>query len=185
MASEDDAAATEAEPKKNPVASVAGQIPRLPTGQHAALRRMYLTRNRPDEAIGVVMGLLHRAGVSQPEWSNQAAFDRWSLLAHVAALLSGTAVLAPHAPGRKLGRALWEAGYSENRLMRLTSARGPALYDQVRRAARFLAKAGQVPVDLQTIHHLISDHPATAETARFEIARAYYDAGHARKGDAQ
>lgn len=184
MPSNNEAPAEDAPPKKNAVASVAGQIPRLPTGQHAALRRMYLTRNRPDEAIGVVMGLLHRAGVSQIEWNSQAAFDRWSLLAHVAALLSGTAAQAPHAPGRKLGRALWEAGYSENRLMRLTSTRGPALDDQVRRAAQFLAKAGQVPVDLQTIHQLISDNPATAETARFEIARAYYDAEHARKGDA-
>lgn len=186
MVSDADTTTVEAAPEtKDPVASIAGQIPRLPTGQRAALRRMYLTQNRPDEAIGVVMGLLRRAGVPQAEWIDQPAFKRWSLLAHVAALLSGTAALAPHAPGRKLGRALWEAGYSENRQMRLTSARGPALDDQIRRAAQYLAKAGAIPVDLRTVRQLLSADPAQAEQARFTIARDYYDADHAHKGDAQ
>lgn len=186
MASDTETAAAQSAPKdKDPVASIAGQIPHLPTGSRSALRRMYLTQNRRDETIGVVMGLLHRAGVARAEWHDPAAFERWSLLAHVASVLSGTAAQAPHAPGRKFGRALWEAGYSENRQMRLTSARGPALDDQVRLAAQFLAKAGEVPVDLRTIHHLTSADPARAETARFDIARDYYDAKHSGKGDAQ
>jgi hypothetical protein len=189
MASDIDAAIAESEPekpkKKDPVASIAGQIPHLPAGQRAALRRMYLTRNRPGEAIGVVMGLLHRAGVPQLEWIDPATFERWSLLAHVAAVLSGTAAQAPHAPGRKLGRALWDAGYSEKRQMRLTSARGAALDDQVRLAAQFLARAGEGPVNLWTIRQLIGDDPVQAERARFEIARDYYDAEHNGRGDAQ
>jgi len=187
MASDADGAAAEAAPaKKDPVASIAGQIPHLPTGQRAALRRMYLTQNRrPGDAAGVVMGLLHRAGVPQLDRIGEAAFARWSLLAHVAAVLSGTAAQTPHAPGRGLGRALWEAGYSENRQMRLTSARGPALDDQVRLAARFLAKAGKVPVNLWTIRDLIGGNPERAETARFTIARDFYDAGRAGRGDAQ
>lgn len=183
MASDAEPSAVEAVAgKKDPVASIAGQIPQLPTGARAALRRMYLTRS--DEAIGVVMGLLHRAGVPQAAWVDPAAFGRWQLLAHVAALLSGTAALAPHAPGRKLGHALSKAGYSENRLMRLTSAKGPALHDQVRRATQFLAKAGAAPIDLRTMDQLLSADPARAEKARFQIARDYYDSEHARKGDA-
>lgn len=184
MASNAEAARTAPE-KKDPVASIAGQIPHLPTGQRAALRRMYLTRNRPDEAVGVVMGLLHRAGVPHLERIDQAPFERWSLLAHVAAILSGTAAQAPHVPHRSFGRALWEAGYSENRQMRLTSAHGPALDDQVRLAAQFLARAGTGPIDLWTIRRLIGDDSVQAEAARLEIARDYYNAEHAGKGDAQ
>lgn len=184
MASDANDAPTEGAPAtKDPVASIAGQIPHLPTGQRAALRRMYLTRNRPDEAIGVVMGLLHRAGVPHSERISLSSFERWSLFAHVAAVLSGTAAKAPHAPGRSLGRALWKAGYSENRQMRLTSARGPALEDQARLAAQFLAKAGEMPVDLWTIWNLIGDDPDKTEAAQFEIARDYYGAAHAGKGE--
>lgn len=186
MASNADAPTVQAAPeKKDPVASIAGQIPHLPTGQRAALRRMYLIRNRRNEAIGVVMGLLHRAGVPQLEWGDPASFGRWGLLAHVAAVLSGTAARAPHAPGRKLGRALWAAGYSENRLMRLTSARGAVLDDQVRLAAQFLARAGEMPINLWTIRQLTGDDPAKAEAARLEVAGDYYKAGYAAKGDAQ
>lgn len=169
--------------RKDPLASLAGQIAYLPNGERAFLRRMYLAGNRPERAVGVVMGLLHRAGVPSAVWRNEKAFGRWCLLAHVAALLSGTAGLAPHAPGRRLGQALFTAGYSENRLLRLTAARGLALEDQVRCATRYLAQAGMVPVDLRTIYDLISDDSARAERARLDIARDYYGAAHASEGD--
>jgi CRISPR type I-E-associated protein CasB/Cse2 len=86
----------------------------------------------------------------------------------------------PHAPGRGFGRALHEAGYSENRLMRLTAARGDALVDQVLRAGRYLAQAGAVPINLRTVHDLIADEPARAEAARLRIARDYYTAEYSR-----
>lgn len=169
-------AAPEPAPKKDAVASLAGQIPYLSTGDRAALRRMMLTGSA--DADGVVIGLLHRAGVAEAGWRSDAAFSRWRLIAHVAAVLSGTAALPPHAPGRRVGRALFAARYSENRLLRLTSARGTALDDQVIRAARFLAQAGEGPVDLNTIRDLVGGQADRAEHARLRIARDYYSAQH-------
>ena len=169
------------ERRKDEIASVAGQISHLSNGGRAALRRAYLVHARATE--GIIVGLLHRAGVAEAGWRSERAFARWRLLAHVAALLSGTAETAPHAPSRPFGRALHEAGYSENRLMRLTAARGPALVDQIVRAARFLAQAGAAPVDLHVVYNLASDDPARAEAARLRIARDYYAADHASAGD--
>ena len=128
----------------------------------------------------MVVGLLHRAEVTVPEQS--LAFAPWRLLAHVAALLSGTGGEQPHAPGRRLGTALHAAGYSENRLLRLTAARGPALHDQIIRAARMLAHAGQAPVNLWTLLHLAGRDRDRAEEARIRIAQDYYAAA-ARSGE--
>lgn len=173
-------AAAEAPAKpKDPVASLAGQVPHLSTGDRAALRRIYLTGSR--KADGVVVGLLHRAGVEAPERAE--AFAPWRLLAHVAALLSGTGGEQPHAPGRRLGAALQAAGYSENRLLRLTAARGPALHDQIVRAARMLAQGGQEPVNLWTLLHLAGRDPDKAEEARIRIAQDYYSAQARSEGD--
>lgn len=170
-------------PRKDEIASIAGQIPRLPAGDRAALRRAMLTGAKAD---GVVIGLLHRAGVPETGWRGPAALGRWRLLAHVAAVLSGTAAAPPHDPRRPFGRALHEAGYSELRLMRLTAARGPALADQVVRAARFLAQANARAVDLWAVRNLVSDDAERAERARLRIARDYYgaehQAEHAKKG---
>jgi CRISPR type I-E-associated protein CasB/Cse2 len=166
-------AATEDEPK-DPVASIAGQVPHLSTGDRAALRRLYLTQGRRHDAEGIVEGLLYRAGVvlgDQP-----GARDPWRLLAHVAALLSGTGAQQPHAPGRRLGRALFEAGLSENRFLRLTTVRGSALEGQIVRAARMLAQAGQTPVDLWPFLHLAGTNPDKADEARVRIAQDYYAA---------
>lgn len=149
-------------------------MPGLTTGDRAALRRLYLTRSPAAE--GVVIGLLHRAEVPEAEW-REPAFARWQLLAHVAAVLSGTSGAAPHAPTASFGRALHAAGYSEHRLMRLTSARGAALEDQIVRAARYLAQDRQVPVDLWEVRNLLSVE--RAEAARLKIARDYYAAHHA------
>ena len=157
---------------KDPVASIAGQVPHLSTGDRAALRRIYLTQS--NKADGVVVGLLHRAGVPVPE--RAGAFAPWRLLAHVAALLSGTGGEQPHAPQRRLGTALHAAGYSENRLLRLTAARGPALHDQIVRAARMMAQGGHGPVNLWTLLHLAGRDPDKAEEARIRIAQDYYSA---------
>ena len=169
--------------KKDELTSLAGKVPHLPTGDQAALRRMMLTGSRGAE--GVVIGLLRRAGVPEAGWRSDTAFARWKLIAHVAAVLSGTGRIAPHAPGKRLGRALFAAGYSENRLMRLTSARGPALTDQMIRAARFLAQAGEAPVDLRPLHDLLSPSSEVTARARLRIARDYYSAQHAGEKDSQ
>ncbi|WP_375288764.1 type I-E CRISPR-associated protein Cse2/CasB [Sphingomonas sp.] len=157
---------------KDPVASIAGQVAHLSTGDRARLRRLYLTRSH--EADGVVVGLLHRAGVAVS--AREEVFAPWRLLAHVAALLAGTAAAQPHALGRRLGTALHASGLSENRLLRLTAARGPALHAQIVRAARLLAQAGEAPVNLWTLHHLAGRDPDLAEAARIRIAQDYYAA---------
>ena len=170
-----------AEKKKDPVASLCGQVPHLSTGDRAALRRLFLTRS--EMAAGVVTGLLLRAGLPEAGSLPEAAFGRWQLLAHVAAVLSGTAAIPPHRPGGSLGRALHAANYSDHRLIRLTSARGPALVDQIVHAARFLAAAGQAPVDLWPLHNLSSTTYGTADAARLRIAQDFYAAQYASRKD--
>lgn len=157
---------------KNPVESIAGQIPYLSTGDRALLRRMYLTESH--EADGVVIRLMYRAGLTAP--SDPRAFAPWRLLAHCAALLSGTGGLYPHSTGRRLGAAMQDIGLSENRLMRLTSARGKGLEAQVIRVMRMLAQKGQAPVNLHTLFALIGHDPDKAEDARIRIAKDYYAA---------
>ncbi|PEQ12678.1 hypothetical protein B2G71_10250 [Novosphingobium sp. PC22D] len=166
-------------PPKDPVASIGGQLPHLSTGNRSALRRMFLTKSA--DADGVVMGLLSAAEVPDAEWRSPASLKRWRLIAHVAATLSGTAGVNPHSPVRPLGQALHAAGLSENRLMRLTTARGPALVDQIVRTARYLAQAGQTLVDLRSIRALVSDRADIAEEARLRIARDYYSAAYKAK----
>jgi len=167
--------------RKDPIASLAGQVAHLSTGDRAALRRIYLTRSVG--ADGVVQGLLHRAGVTPSD--DPRVFAPWRLLAHVAALLSGTGGQQPHAPGRRLGSALHAAGYSENRLLRLTAARGPALQDQIVRAGRMLAQGGQAPVNLWQVFNLAGRDPERAEAARIRIAQDYYAAAARQEGDNQ
>lgn len=170
----------EARPK-DPVASIAGQVAALSTGDRAALRRIYLTKRH--DADGVVIGMLHRAGVTVPAKAD--VFAPWRLLAHVAALLSGTGGQPPHTPGRRLGAALQAAGYSENRLLRLTAARGAALDGQIIRAARVLAQGGQASVNLWAVFDLAGRDPEKAEEARIRIAQDYYTAAARSEGDSK
>jgi CRISPR type I-E-associated protein CasB/Cse2 len=166
---------------KDVVASIAAQIATISTGDRAALRRIYLTRSH--EADGVVIGLLHRAGVTMPLTAETIA--PWRLLAHVAALLSGTGGGHAHAPARRVGSALQTIGFSENRLLRLTAARGVGLHDQIVRAARMLAQRGEASVNLWTFFNLAGRDPARAEEARIRIAQDYYAAAARSGGDTQ
>ncbi|WP_375429074.1 type I-E CRISPR-associated protein Cse2/CasB [uncultured Sphingomonas sp.] len=162
------------EARKDPVASIAGQVANLSMGDRTSLRRLYLTQasgSRSRAADGVVIGLLHRAGVTVPGYSE--AYEAWKLLAHVAAVLSGTGGKHPHAPGKRFGAALQAAGCSENRFMRLTAARGAPLRHQIRLAARMLAQSGETPVDLWSVLLLAG---RDADEARIRIAQDYYAA---------
>lgn len=168
-----------AEAKKDPVATIAGHMPHLSTGDRAALRRMMLTKGK--SADGVVLGLMHAAALPDAEWRSPASFRRWKMVAHVAATLSGTAGDNPHKPGQAVGAALHAAHYSEHRLMRLTTARGSPLIDQIVRAARFLKQAGSTAVDLRTFNDLLSDRADIADGARLRLARDYYNAAYKAK----
>ncbi len=159
---------------KHPVEKFVAQIPGLSNGDRAQLRRIYLTERY--EADGVIVGLLHCAGIDatlKPE-----TFRPWRLLAHCAALLSGTGKVGrpTHAIGRKLGAALKETGLTEIRLLRLTSTRGAELDAQVIRAMRMMAQRKAEPVNLLTLFDLIGNDPERSEVARRLIAQQYYAA---------
>lgn len=147
-------------------------------GDHATLRRMFLKRESVFE--GVVVKLLLSAGVDRRAYERD--FSAWRLVAHVAALLSGTARLRAHDSRRGLGLALEEAGLSENRLMRLTAARGAALHDQLAVAGRMMAQRGAEPTNLWTLLDLAGSDPKKAERARIRIVQDYYTAAR-QQGD--
>lgn len=150
----------------------------LSTGDHATLRRMFLKREAVFE--GVVVKLLLSAGVDRRAYERD--FGAWRLVAHVAALLSGTARLRAHDPRSGLGLALEEAGLSENRLMRLTAARGEALDDQLALAGRMMAQHGAGPTNLWTLLDLAGSDPKKAERARIRIVQDYYTSAR-QQGD--
>jgi len=158
--------------------SVSDEIRKLSTGDRAGLRRIYLTERH--DADGVVIGLLHRIGRDIP--IRAEAFAPWRLLAHVAALLSGTGGDPSHSR-RRLGAALQAAGYSENALLRLTTARGPMLRGQIIRAARRLAQKGDGPVNLWTVFDLAGRNATKIEEARLRIAHDFYTAEAQSKKD--
>lgn len=157
---------------KDPIASISGHISVLSNGDLALLRRIYLTKKV--SADGVVVKLLAYADV--PISQDPRVFGPWRLVAHAAALLAGTGKQQPHLSSKRLGSALHAAGLAENRLLRLTAARGEALQDQIVIATRFLARAGSGPVNLWTLFHLAGRDPDKAEEARLTIARDYYAA---------
>lgn len=164
---------------------IAGAIGTLSNGDHAQLRRMFLP-GKQGQADGVVIGLLHRAGVDLERVERTpGAFERWRLVVHVAALLSGTTRRKLHARDDRLGAALSAAGYSEARLLRLTSTRGPALRDLLVRAARVLAQAGKSDIDLWAIYHLAAGDSERAEAARLRLAQSYYTAEARPAGDSK
>lgn len=180
MASEAIAQAS-VEERKDAVARISQHISVLSTGDHALLRRMFLT-NKP-AAEGAVVKLLNHSEVEPAEYNRD--YEAWRLLVHVAALLSGTGRVKPHADGGRLGAALQAARFSENRLLRLTAARGSRLHEQIVLAARMLAQAGQVPVNLRTLLHLAGRDPDKAERARIRIAQDYYAAQARSEGDSK
>lgn len=175
------AAMTDADAVDDPMALISKHIRDLSTGDRAGLRRIYLTQRH--DADGVVIGLLHRAAIPIPV--DPDMFAPWRLMAHIAALLSGTAGDASHARGTRLGHALQAVNYSEPRLLRLLAARGVAAHGQIIRAARVLAQKRIGPINLWTIFDLAGRDPIRIEAARLQIAQDYYTAVARSEGDSQ
>jgi hypothetical protein len=155
--------------------SVCNQVPHLSNGDKAALRRMYLTKSY--RADGVVQALTQRARIDLPP-EDDAGFESWRILAHAAAIISGTGGRFPHSEGRSLGRSLQKVGLREDSILRLLTARGPALSDQVRRIVRILARGDSeaIPTNLLTLRQLADESPTVAEDARRLIARDFFAA---------
>lgn len=151
--------------------SISRYVKAMSSGDRAALRRMELTRSPAADAVAIKT--LLRAQV--PEARIKDDWTRLRLIGHFAGLLSGTAALYPHEERRGVGAALFEANFSEKRLLRLLASRGEALGDQLALAVRILSRERQ-PVNLWDIYHLLGGDPVKSDAARLRIARHYYAA---------
>ena len=149
----------------------------LPTAVSAAARR--IDTNRPARSIGTVVQVLGAADVREGAM-NDEALRRWASLVHVVAILAGTGGRPIASRKRAAGRVLAAAGYSETRFARLLTTRDESLRAQMARAARYLAAAGGVPLDLRTLAELVLHDgldERRADEARFALARGFH--GHA------
>ena len=170
-------------PPQHGVVRIAEQFsakPPLPTRITAELRRMNPERLSP--SLSALIPVLMRAGLAI-DTMGEDRLRRWASIVHVVAILAGTGGRRVHAGTVRTGRALAEADFKDLRFMRLTTARGARLRDEVMRLARFLAAKDKVPVDLRPLADLILfegvDEPK-AERARLDLARSYYAAMTAR-----
>lgn len=154
---------------KGAVNSMAGLLAHgggvLSAGDMAALRRM---DPRHIDAPGFYK-LLSAIEQRLPggEEARARAETRWAAvivaLAHLGEL---------HRPGRWLGQALVEAGFSEPRFVRLLRADEERLLDELPALARFLAAKG-VAADFADAARLLLDRQH-AEEVRRSLARSYY-----------
>ena len=157
--------------------------PDFPRGDLAELRRM--DPDAPDAAV--VWRLLARyelLGSPQVE-------SKWALILHGIALMTPTASgdgvgRSAHDGGVPVGRAIFSGGdsqrssayYSESRLNRLLTARGPILRTLLARMFRMVAAAGQ-PFNWREMAAFILNQgydEEAAEQGRRRIAREYYRA---------
>ena len=153
----------------------------FPRGDLAELRRM--DPDAPDAAV--VWRLLARYGLlGSPQVEN-----KWALILHGIALMTPTATgdgagRSAHDGAVPVGRAIFFGGdsqrssgyYSESRLNRLLTARGPILRRLLARMFRMVAAAGQ-PFNWREMAAFILNegyNEEAAELARRRIAREYY-----------
>ncbi len=134
----------------------------FPTGERAALRRM--SPGQPPPLYFYRFALRHLPEGwerNEPDWGT---------------LTAGIALMVPHAhqPGRGLGTALGEAGYSEGRLERLLQSEGDTRRTLFLRAVRFLAAKAQ-PFDwLDGAQLLLTINQEKREAVHRRIARDFY-----------
>lgn len=157
--------------------------PDFPRGDLAELRRM--DPDEPDAAV--VWRLLARHELlGSPRIEN-----KWGLILHGIALMTPTssgdgAGRSAHDGAVPVGQAIFSGGdsqrssayYSESRLNRLLTARGPILRTLLARMFRMLAAAGQ-PFNWREMAAFILNEgydEEAAEQGRRRIAREYYRA---------
>jgi CRISPR system Cascade subunit CasB len=153
------------------LSAIAGVLGRegFPRGDLAALRRL-----DPDRANAPDFWRLLASAVPPERIHGPEDERRWALIIHAMALM----VPNHHDANARVGRALFEAGYSEQRLGRLLDARGAQFRALVPRLCRQLAHKAQ-PLDWRELGRLIlaaDRNEEKAETIRLAIARAYYGA---------
>lgn len=167
---------TEAEPKKDPVASIAGQIRHLCNGRRSDIARLGLRASH--SADGTIYAMLIKAGVDVG-LLDEDEIDAWRVTAFAAAVMSGSGGGSAHQPGRGIGRALRDAGYSE---MRLSQLAGNPTRDRIMRMARLLAK--DRPYDLHGIRDLADPDSAVRAAATRAMVRDYHTSGRAASSEA-
>lgn len=134
-------------------------------GHHAALRRM--NPLAPGAAAMTVYRVLEEQEVPLQD---PALMQRWSLLIHALALARGA-----HETKIPIGKALWEMGYTEQRINQLLVAGSDMLSQLIPRLARRLQSSGG-RMDFTPLMRLVltaERHEERAENARLEIARSY------------
>ncbi len=161
-------------------ARVAASLARedFPRGDLAALRRM--DPDAPDAAAFWRLLAQHELA------GNPAVESKWALILHGIALMTDTSEnRSAHSATTPVGRALYLGGeehrdggfFSETRLNRLLTARGPMMRALLARMFRMVGTGR--PFDWREMAHLIlyDDYREDlAEEARRDIARAYYAA---------
>ena len=114
----------------------------LTKGDLANLRRMSL-----DDPDPVAIRLMTSEDTLAAWVTNDAIFRKWVLVLHGLALMtpksSGNGSISAHDGGTPVGRALFQAGYSETRLNRLLTAREGMLHTLLSRMFRMMAAADQ------------------------------------------
>ena len=150
---------------------------RFPRGDLAQLRRM--DPDAPDAAA------FWRLSASHDLLGSSAIERKWALVLNGIALITRTAGgdasgRSAHDKNMPIGRALFQGGepdratafYSESRLNRLLTARGPMLRTLLARLFRMMAAAGQ-SFDWYQMAQLILNEER-ADAVRRNIARDYY-----------
>ena len=164
----------------------AGQMALVNAGQHIEtltksdltdLRRMSL-----DDPAPATLLLMDNEGMLAQWAQDEAIFHKWILILHGLALMtprfSGNRSLSAHDGGTPVGKALFQAGYSETRLNRLLTAREETLHTLLSRMFRVMAAANQ-RFSWREMVRLIrsSDYDEIqAEQQRQRIASDYYRA---------
>ncbi len=154
-------------PRKDPIASIAGQIRHLSNGERSSLRRMDVGSNPGSE--GLLIAVLIRAGVRMAGMDAEELAS-WRAVVHAAAVMSGSANGPSHAPGRSLGRRLAKAGLSRDRLIRLAISMDAKA---VSRAVRLVSSKDAGVFDLSAVRGLTSPEPTERAAAVSDLIREY------------
>jgi CRISPR system Cascade subunit CasB len=142
----------------------------LGPGDLAELRRLDV--NAPDRPTYWKI-LVHHLGLGTDDPAVTPGSERaWAII------LSNMARMAPspHNPRRPLGHALFDAGFPEQRLLRLLRSSGTTFVDTLRRACGFLAREGIAVNWVEVARLVLTRDPDQAEEIRRKIARDFFAA---------